>query len=362
MLRRHENRKTWIFPSFVEDVFVRRLRHVGLAPKEASGHQLLENIFGPGMPAFDKARKYGGRNRSRSVKVNQDWPAEFKEGLLQMAEDDPLSARLLEAWVLQRLDRSTQGKRAVLPSELNMGMLAEMGAKPWWNKERLDLGLVQIAGRCQQRPLWSGHSEVVDLSGGTILTFLSICQFIWDTQKQVGGQATRSELSEIETEIQAVGIFKASDYWLKKISQETGRSGDRFRLAKQIGKVLARNLYADRQMSYPGHNGFSLADDELQRFPHVKGLLEEMSDYGTIVSWPHTTKEKDRRSRHKFYLNPVLCPQFKMHYKRLKEPAYIHPRQVEEWMDEAGLSLPPSYRSRPIRAEENTLPLFDREF
>ncbi len=65
-----------------------------------------------------------------------------------------------------------------------------------------------------------------------------------------------------------------------------------------------------------------------------------MSDYGTIVVSPHTTKEKDRRSRQKFYLNPVLCPQFKMHYKRLKEPAYLHPNKVEDWMREAGLDYP----------------------
>ena len=127
-----------------------------------------------------------------------------------------------------------------------------------------------------------------------------------------------------------------------------------------------RDLYADRKMSYPGHNGFSLADDEIEHFPHVKNLLEEMSDYGTIVAGQHTTKERDRRSRNKFYLSPILCPQFKMHYKRLKEPKYIKPTEVEFWMMEAGLKLP---RSSPIPIQQpkqpssaesyEDLPLFD---
>ena len=28
-----------------------------------------------------------------------------------------------------------------------------------------------------------------------------------------------------------------------------------------------RGLYADRKMSYPGHNGFSLAEDDLETIP-----------------------------------------------------------------------------------------------
>ena len=233
-------------------------------------------------------------------------------------------------------------------------MLTEMQSKEWWQKERIELALVQIAGRCQQRPIWAGKTEIIDLSGGNILTFLSICQFIWDTYNQVGhSEMLQRPLSQIDIDVQAIGIFKASSYWLKKITQETGRGGDRYRLAKQIGTVLMRDLYADRKMSYPGHNGFSLPDEELECATHVKTLLEEMNDYGTIVAWPHTTKEKDRRSRQKFYLSPILCPQFKMHYKRLKEPKYVQPIDVEIWMDEAGLKLPPSYQVR-ARQRKNT--------
>ena len=362
LLRRNENRKTWVFPEFVQDVFVRRLKHAGLTSEESTGRELLERVFGKGMPAEDKAKKYGGSNRSRIVKLDRDWPEDFKTELVTLAEEDPLTARLLEAWVLQHLERAEKNRRRTLPGDLNMTMLSAMQKKVWWKKERIDLALVQIAGRCQQRPLWSGSSELIDLSGGNILTFLSICQFIWDTQSQVGDKEDLSiDANPIDIEIQAIGIFKASDYWLNKITQETGRSGDRFRLAKQIGNVLGRNLHGDRRMSYPGHNGFSLTDQDLKRASHVKELLDEMSDYGTLIVSSHTTKEKDRRSRQKFYLNPILCPQFKIPYKRLKEPMYIRSTHVEKWMYDAGLPLPDSFRPRGSRINNANLPLFDIE-
>ena len=360
MLRRNENRQTWIFPGFVADVFARRLVHVGLADKSTGGKKLLEAMLGPGMAPVDKARRYGGRNPKRSVKTDDNWPDVFKTDLLALAEHDPLSARLLEAWALQTIDRESTRTRRPPTNTLAIGLLDAMRQREWWVKERLELALTQIAARCQERPIWCGSSEVVDLSGGSILTFLSLCQFIWDTHNQLGtARAHENTLLRIDDVTQAVGVFKASDYWLKKIAAETGRSGDRFRFVRQVGTTLARNLYADRQMSYPGHNGFSLADEELERCPHVKSLLDEMSDYGTITARPHTTKEKDRRSRTKFYLNPILCPQFKMHYKIVKEPVYLTPQTIEDWMNDARLSLPETYRRTADRKEAQTLPLFD---
>ena len=360
ILRRDEDPRTWVFPDFVEDVFARRLKHAGLARKNEEGRNLLTRLFGPGMAPPEKAKRYGGRSPRRAVKVDRDWPLDFKQRIHALADDDPLSARLLEAWVLQQLERLSGVHKADLRGNLSMAMFSTMQDSPWWKKERVDLALVQIAGRCQQRPLWSGVTEIIDLSGGNILTFLSICHIIWDTANQIGPtDGSPDDLTEIDGAIQAIGIFKASDYWLKKIKQETGRSGERFRMARQIGVVLGRELYADRRMSYPGHNGFSLADDELERFPHVKLLLEEMSDYGTLFAVPHTTKEKDRRTRRKFYLSPILCPQFKLPYKRQKEPRYVRPHHVEAWMHRAGLQLPDSYQPPEQPVEDPNRWLFD---
>jgi hypothetical protein len=360
MLRRNEDRKTWIFPGFVADVFSRRLGHVGLAPKGSDGKRLLVTTLGSGLKPPEKAKRYGGRSPARSVKTDKEWPEQFKSGIEELAVTDPLSARLLEAWVLQRLDRAPNGRRQAAVEALDMSEYEAMRAKEWWNKERIDLALIQIAARCQERPIWCGHEEVMALSGGSILTFLSLCQFIWDAHNQFGTASSAAEGSApVDPGIQAVAVFKASQYWLRKIGTETGRSGDRQRLVREIGTVLAKELYSDRNMSYPGRNGFTLADEELERYPHVKSLLEEMSDYGTLVAWPHTTKEKDRRARTKFYLNPVLCPQFKIHFKRLKEPLYIDPRTVESWMSDAGLPVPASHRQAAQRPTQTALPLFE---
>lgn len=360
LLRRGEDRSIWIFPAFVEDVFARRLAHVGLVDKSAKGSKSLEKMLGRGLEPEAKALRYGGKNPVRSVKVETEWPVKFKQDIADLARENPLSARLLEAWVLQKIARVSGKSRKAETDKLTIGLLSEIGK--WWYKERVELALIQIAARCQERPIWSGKTEVIELSAGSVLTFLSICQFIWDTHNQLGRDGpSKEELPFIDDKIQAIGIFKASDYWLKKIAAETGRSGDRFRLVRQMGHALALDLYDDRQMSYPGHNGFSLADEELERHPHVKALLDEMSDYGTLISLAHATKEKDRRSRTKYYLNPILAPHFKMHYKRIKEPAYITPQIVEDWMHEAGLPLPATYKRGAATANPPQLPLFDRE-
>ena len=367
ILRRSENRSTWVFPGFAQDVFARRLRHVQLASVQKNGAQLMRQTFGKAMSPEHKAKLYAGSNPIRCVRLDKNWPQEFRAAIKQLAKDNPLLARLTEAWVLQKEAR--RGRLGDLNSRLvpNIGLKDEMVRKKWWIKERKALALVQIAGRCQQRVIWSGDSEVIDLSGGNILTFLSICQFIWDAHNQLRQNSFSSTVPiDIEPNLQTLGIFRASEYWLQKIRQETGRGGDRFRLVRHIGNTLSRKLYADKLLSYPGHNGFSLADEDLDTCPHVRELLEEMSDYGTILAYMHTTKLRDRRSRTKYYLRPILCPHFRIHYQRLKEPLYIDTRKVESWMHVARVPLGTSNHgnvisSRPsVRFHQMNLPLIDQ--
>ncbi len=97
MLRRHENSKTWVFPNFAADVFARRLRYAKLVD-HSDGQKLIKQIFGPGMPDEEKARKYAGNNRPRAVRVNDEWPQAVKDLLSKLVEENPLSARLGEAW------------------------------------------------------------------------------------------------------------------------------------------------------------------------------------------------------------------------------------------------------------------------
>jgi hypothetical protein len=129
-----------------------------------------------------KASKYAGNNPQRAIRLNSGWPQQVKDLLSELAVIKPLSARLGEAWILQK------GYDEVLQAAGNE-LLWDSRPRQWWRKERIDLALVQIAGRCQQRPFWCGAAEVVDLSGGDVLTFLSICQFIWDAWLQVSQPA-----------------------------------------------------------------------------------------------------------------------------------------------------------------------------
>lgn len=326
-LRRNENRRGWIFPGFVADVFARRLRYADLTNSN-DGAALLHRVFGSGLLPEEKARRYAGTNPTKAIKLNEEWPVSVKADLEKLAADNPLSARLGESWILQK---------GVVPNVLEEPW--NQKKHQWWKKERVELALIQIAGRFRQRPFWCGRDELIELSGGNILTFLSLCQFVWDAWLQIGnGNPERKiRLEEIEQNVQAVGIFKASEYWFKKISQETGSSSDRLRFIRHIGDAFGASLLADRKMSNPGHNGFSVADDDLEKIADVKGFLEELSDYGNLVALRHTTKEKDRRSRRKWYLNPILCPQFKLPYKKLKEPRYVSAAEVADWMTRAGV-------------------------
>ena len=105
-----------------------------------------------------------------------------------------------------------------------MEMLSAMQEKIWWKKERIELALVQIAGRCQQRPLWSGFCELIALSGGNILTFLSICQFIWDTQNQIGKEErSPTGLSEIDPKSKRLVSSRRATIGLRRFHRKPGR-------------------------------------------------------------------------------------------------------------------------------------------
>ncbi|MCG2672789.1 hypothetical protein ACFPFP_38425 [Bradyrhizobium sp. GCM10023182] len=129
---------------------------------------------------------------------------------------------------------------------------------------------------------------------------------------------------------------------MKKISQETGRSAERLRFVRGIADKFGIALLSSRKLSNPGHNGFSVTDEDLDRSPDVKDFLEELSDYGNLLVLKHTTKEKDRRCRRKWYLNPILCPNFKLPYKRLKEPRYVSAAEVADWMRKSSRKTSPS--------------------
>ena len=334
MLRRKENRKTWIFPEFAVDVFRKRLAYAEYEVPD--GSSLLGAVFGDGGKPEDRARKYCGKSPERALRFDQDWPDHWSGYLRDLSRTDPLSARLGEAWARQRAKGS-------VVRDVPVGTpIWEAPKSRYWRKERVQAALTQIAGRCGQRILWYGKDDLLELSGGNVLIFVSLCQHIWASwlRTQRGrDQTSDSHPPTFDPVVQAIGIHEASSHWFDKLAEESGGT-TRQRFVSRIAEALERRLYKDDALSYPGANGFSLELLALSKFPRLDALLKECVDYGALVDAPHTTKAATRRPRRKWYLSAVLSPHFKLPHIHTKEPLYISPPDVELWFDQSRDAIP----------------------
>jgi hypothetical protein len=329
ILRRKENRETWIFPGFAEDVFRKRLLYAQYQGVPNDG--ALEMTVGRGLTPEQRATKYCGTSPERAVKLEQSWPNNWKEELLKLTRIDPLSARLGEAWARQKDKRK---KDVVNYPLMNPPVWCEPANK-YWRKERIQVALMQIAGRCAERMIWSGKDDIVELSGGNILIFVSICQHIWSAWlRTMRGNERKVEKSvpRFDDRLQAVGIQETSTHWYNKLAEESGGT-TRQRFVTLMATELERHLYNDDALSYPGANGFSLELADLDNSPELRSLLNECVDYGALVDSPHTTKLSNRRPRQKWYLSPILSPHFKLPHVRTKEPAYVSVKEVVAWLN-----------------------------
>jgi hypothetical protein len=344
ILRRKENASTWIFPKFAEDVFVKRLRFAGYSTNESS---VLERVFGNGLSAEDRARTYCGKSPDRAIRIDENWPEGWKQFLKTLVTTNPLSARLAEAWARQKRNQKVVDDMPTEPYPWEGG---KSGEKQYWRKERVQTALMQIAGRCAQRIIWAGRDDILGLSGGNILVFLSICQHIWGAWLRTSDDHKRDDNvpPEISDAIQAIGIHEASTHAFEKLREEP--EGDkRQRFASYLGNLLEKRLFEDTALSYPGHNGFSLTMEELELDKSVRDFLNDAVDYGALFDALHTTKEKNRKPRKKWYLNPVLSPHFKIPHIHTKEPLYASLTDVRGWIDSAvhkGLTFPDGQTSK----------------
>lgn len=135
-----------------------------------------------------------------------------------------------------------------------------------------------------------------------------------------------------------MGIYSASRYWHQKIAEQPGGTSRR-RFIDLLGRKFYAMLVDDWKMSYPGYNGFSIANDELERYQNVEQFLGDAVDYGDLQEAAHTTKLSDGRIRTKWYLNPILSPHFRLPESHVKEPLYINVRSLLKWLAEADLEL-----------------------
>lgn len=363
ILKRQENPRTWIFREFADDIFRRRLDFAGYPVGDRG--RLTKAVFGSGPTSHEEAVAYAGSSPRKILNVEPKWPAAWRAYLAKTVKEEPLSAKLGEAWLRQAGGKRLQIKPPSTRSKGNAPWEAEHLS--WWRHERTHQALMQIAASRQQRLRWAGESELHTLSGGNVLIFVSLCREIWAIwiryrRTSDAADSVPEVVPQIDIEEQTVGVFQASEYWYEKITEQPdGHSYQRF--VRLLGRTFRTKLLEDRAMAYPGHNGFSLPEEVLSDYPTIERFLSRGVDYGHLVDTTHTTKEKDRKPRRKWYLAPILSPHFQIPAKHKKEPLYVNVRQVWEWMILAevreGMEEQMPRATRRLQTPAGQLDLFD---
>ncbi len=361
-LRRRENASTWVFPDFAKDAFAKRLKQIEV--NLDGDRDPLLRVFGetPGPETF--AKDYAGNtDYARICKIEEHWPHAWKIYLKSLYDESPLEAALAAAWVRQRgSTKSATSRLDHAPPKKD---------RPWqktyWRKERVRHALLLIAARSAQRLKWYGKDHILALSAGNISTFLSICHEIWDTmlrseRRKSPRERYDPERLKMNADVQAVGIQVASFYWYNKIPEQP-KGESRQRLIKVLGPLFRSLLVNDESMSYPGRNGFSLATKDLDSAPSIKTFLAEAVDFGDLYDSAHTTKDKDREPRIKYYLNPTLSDFFQIPEAHVKEPYYAKLNDILTWLQKADVVDPYGELFKPLPiASPKAKPDYDNGF
>lgn len=338
MLRRKENSSSFIFPKFARDIFTRRLKHYKLIENDANDG-VFNTIFGESLVKEECANSYCTTSSpQKALKIPDRVPDNVKEYLIELYKNNPLEGILARAWCLQ-------GKKRPNFERINVDQLCEDERTPWnktwWRKERIRLALMQLASNCNQSQIWGGASEIINLSGAGVLCFLAICQHIWDTYLRtidpehfdINNPKELYPQRGIPISVQTLGIVSASKQWFEKIAELPG-GHERQRVIGSMGRWFASKLRKDIKMSYPGHTGFSLVNDELNstEYENVKNFLQNSTDYGVLFEVQHTSKESSKMARTKWYFTPIYCPHLKIYEARIKEPYYARPSFIEAFI------------------------------
>ncbi len=338
ILRRPEHPRNWLFPRFVEDVCKKRLQHVGYSVDEVNGDLIAHVLGGVRYGSQEKTQRYIGQKPEDVIEVDNKWPREVINCLKDLSLRDVFSAKLGEAWVRQQIER----KDSDLPSGQYYPW--EENRKKWWKKERSFLVSMQIAARRRQKMLWGKKDDVINLSGGNVLVFLSIMQHVWGIWMRSLSHDTDWEdcavprIDDVYT--QSIGIEEASDRWYDKISEEPPGGDTRRRVAAFFGLLFRNTLLTDKKMTYPGHNGISLARNDLEGDSDVYRILMDASAYGVMLEMKHSPKNRTRGESKKFYLHPILAAHFQIPAIHTKEPMYVDTKRVREWFIKAKVLFP----------------------
>lgn len=321
VLKRTENQRNWNFPKLASDVFRRRLQTAGYFVKKAEDP--VRTVFGAPLSREVLAERYGGSSINRVLDDEKDWPDAWKQYLLVLAEKDLLSAKLGEAWARQKgkADVITNIPSGVPPWE----------TKKWWKKERKEHALMFIASKANQRLIWSGDMDIYELSGGNVMVFITLCRHIWQAWLRSDDKSlSTTSLPSINPNIQATGVYDASRSWFEKVIPQGFNGNSRQKIVRELGEWFSKKLHADKAMSYPGHNGISITQEEFGMDDEIIKRLKLGVGFGDLVSSEHRTRLNDKRLRRKWYLAPVLSPYFRIPHIHTKEPIYTSLRDLRK--------------------------------
>ena len=317
IFRRPENPKIGdnAFRGFAQDVFQRRMSAANLAHPTSKNH--IRDVFGVTPRPAERARAFRAREERSLQSYPRHWAQGWKELFVELREKEPLDSKLGEAWLRQR----AQSKLSMNFDE-TLAQSMPWKTRTWWKKERNEVALMQLASESGQNLTWAGEQHIVALSGGNILTFMSICRTIWSGWLRQMDDAALAEISvpKIGPDEQKVGIYEASKLWVDKLRE--GQDGEQRReLVLKLGEWFSRTLREDKALSNPGHNGFSLRRSEFEKNDVINRTIRRCRDYGDLIESRHTSKTPSG-DRIKWYLNPILCPYFGLPHVRTKEPIY----------------------------------------
>lgn len=332
MWRRKENSRTWIFPKFACDIFERRLR--GSEFDNGKTPTLLD-AMGPSLKPLERANRYVSNAETRAKIVERAVaslpdtvaPA-WREYVTQIGQDNLLAAWLCCAWIRQK----SAIKRNALPAQpppVNGPM--PWASQPYWQKERINQALMQIASANRQALMWSGEDDILSLCGGHLLIFLFLLQHVWDAWlRDKRGLVDGVFDFPVSDDVQSQGIMEASIEWLSK-QIEGSNALQRKTFVDTLGEHFYKSLIEDKAMSYPGANGISVAVADLDSSLEINRFLREAASYGDIFAAPHTSKKKGEK-RTKYYLSPIFSPYFKIPAAHSKEPEYVKLGAISNWL------------------------------
>ena len=358
MLRRKEGgkKKWWLFQQLAEDAFRRRLAVSGLPflSDVISACNPIRYMFGASPKNHDRGNRCASRKPERVIRCEKHWSATICAAIESLVPEDPVAAKLAEAWVRQKFSGAEELRDDEWKAMEDRPW--ENSRKRWWKKERAAQVALQVASSNAQRLLFYGEEDILTLSGENILAFISICRSIWECDarhrtEQRTGQSVQ-KFSGFDEVRQAQGIREASELWHRKIQQCA--DGDTLqRLMDVLGQRLNRQLIEDRSMSYPGANGISLAVEDLSTDDVIRKLLNDATAECLLMQLDHIPKVKSRGRSLKWYPHPLLAPYYGLTISRTKEPLYLKLRTLRKWLQEGQvIAVEESESARALQGSE----------